>query len=87
MLEMIHARRSSEKEDRHDLFSSLLDASEQEGENLAPGAIKDSELIGSSRFFLFLWAGHQTCVGCREYFHLLVGRSRGKIKPIACAFC
>ena len=55
MLEMIHARRSSEKEDRYDLFSSLLDASEQE-ENLVPGAVKlqDSELIGSPRFlFLF----------------------------------
>jgi cytochrome P450 len=54
MLEMIHTRRSSEKEDRHDLFSNLLDASEQE-ENLAPGAVKlqDSELIGLSSSYFF----------------------------------
>ena len=46
MLEMIHERRSAEKkEERYDLFSSLLDANEQEpGE----GEVKlsDRELIG-----------------------------------------
>ena len=46
MLEMIRARRQSEKkEERYDLFSSLLDANEEE---LEPGQIRlqDSELIG-----------------------------------------
>lgn len=45
MLEMIHERRSAEKkEERYDLFSSLLDASEVEEE----GEVKltDRELIG-----------------------------------------
>ena len=45
MHEMIHDRRSAEKrEERYDLFSSLLDASEIE----EPGQTKllDSELIG-----------------------------------------
>ena len=46
MLEMIYERRSAEKkEERYDLFSSLLDANEQEpGE----GEVKlsDRELIG-----------------------------------------
>lgn len=47
MLDMIKARRESEKkEERHDLFSQLLDASQEEGENGMP-AISDRELIGA----------------------------------------
>lgn len=47
MLEMIRHRRGSEKkEERYDLFSSLLDANEEEVEE---GEVKlqDSELIGA----------------------------------------
>ncbi|KII87602.1 hypothetical protein PLICRDRAFT_54684 [Plicaturopsis crispa FD-325 SS-3] len=59
MLEMIYARRSAEKkEERYDLFSSLLDASEDE--DLAGGDAKllNSELVGN--IFIFLLAGHET---------------------------
>jgi hypothetical protein len=83
MLEMIHARRSSEKEDRHDLFSSLLDASEQEGENLAPGAVKlqDSELIGlfSSSFFRLFT---KIILVCRKYFIFLLAGQEVKQCPL-----
>ncbi|GJE92931.1 cytochrome P450 [Phanerochaete sordida] len=56
MLEMIQARRSSEKkEERYDLFSNLLDASEDdEGQP----KLADSELLGN--IFIFLLAGHET---------------------------
>ncbi|KAJ3520439.1 hypothetical protein NM688_g9161 [Phlebia brevispora] len=57
MHEMIRERRSSEKkEERYDLFSSLLDANEVEEE----GQVKmvDTELIGNT--FIFLLAGHET---------------------------
>ena len=49
MLEMIRKRRSGEKrEERHDLFSGLLDAADEEaGEK---GAISDRELLGEIAF-------------------------------------
>ena len=51
MQEMIRARRTSEKrEARHDLFSSLLDANEDEAE--AEFKLTDSKLIGASRSLL-----------------------------------
>ena len=47
MLEMVEARRTScEVEDRHDLFSGLLDASQEEMNNGA--ALSDEELIGKN---------------------------------------
>lgn len=49
MREMIHARRTAEKkEERYDLFSSLLEASEDE----LDGTVKlsDQELLGQSLF-------------------------------------
>ncbi|THH17553.1 hypothetical protein EW146_g3277 [Bondarzewia mesenterica] len=57
MLEMIHDRRTSEKkEERYDLFSSLLDASDDvSGEEIK---LTDSELVGN--IFIFLIAGHET---------------------------
>ena len=85
MLEMIHERRSAEKkEERYDLFSSLLDANEQEpGE----GEVKlsDRELIGKSpgrdcftesdesastqgNTFIFLLAGER-CVSYQNNSH------------------
>ncbi|KAJ3552925.1 hypothetical protein NM688_g3892 [Phlebia brevispora] len=56
MLEMIRARKTAEKKvERHDLLSSLLDASEEE-----EGGVKltDQELLGN--IFIFLVAGHET---------------------------
>ena len=45
MCEMIHARREGPaREERYDLFSSLLDASKD-----ADVRLQDSELIGASR--------------------------------------
>lgn len=47
MLEMIAERRNSDKkEERYDLFSSLLDANELEDEGQVK--LRDSELIGES---------------------------------------
>jgi hypothetical protein len=51
MVEMIQSRRSSEKEERYRLFSSLLDASEEEDLNSGETKLKDSELIGSVSLF------------------------------------
>ena len=45
MLEMVEARRNGEKvEERHDLFSGLLDAAREESDNGA--GLSDEELIG-----------------------------------------
>jgi len=57
MTEMIERRRNSEKkQERYDLFSSLLDANDDESD----GTIKlsDSELMGN--IFVYLIAGHET---------------------------
>lgn len=57
MLEMIRSRRNSEKkEERYDLFSSLLDASEDTSDGEAK--LADEELLGN--IFIFLVAGHET---------------------------
>jgi cytochrome P450 len=42
MLEMVEARRNADKEQRHDLFSGLLEAAD-DGE-----ALNDEELLGGS---------------------------------------
>ncbi|KAJ3552189.1 hypothetical protein NM688_g4282 [Phlebia brevispora] len=56
MLEMVHARKMAEKkEERYDLFSSLLDASEEEE---GSAKLTDRELLGN--IFVFLLAGHET---------------------------
>ena len=76
MLEMVEARRTSDKtEQRHDLFTGLLDAAEEGSDNGV--ALSDQELLGkypmSHRFaysecviqsilgnmFIFLLAGHE----------------------------
>ncbi|KAH9074315.1 cytochrome P450 [Lactarius deliciosus] len=57
MVEMVHARRSAEtKEERHDLFSGLLDAAHDNPDGSV--AITEQELIGN--MFIFLFAGHET---------------------------
>ncbi|KAL5522930.1 hypothetical protein ACEPAF_1197 [Sanghuangporus sanghuang] len=58
MQEMIDERRNAEKKpERHDLFSSLLDANMAEAEG-NESRLEDSELIGN--IFIFLLAGHET---------------------------
>ncbi|KZT71520.1 cytochrome P450 [Daedalea quercina L-15889] len=57
MQDMIDARKGSEKkEERYDLFSSLLDANEEEGDGAAK--LSDDELMGN--IFIYLIAGHET---------------------------
>jgi len=51
---MIHNRRFTEKAERHDLLSSLLDAN---SEDFCHQALLDSELIGN--IYVFLLAGHE----------------------------
>ncbi|KAI0261646.1 cytochrome P450 [Gloeopeniophorella convolvens] len=54
---LIHERRNGEKvQERHDLFSNLLDASQQEMD--ADAKLSDRELMGN--IFIFLLAGHET---------------------------
>lgn len=53
MVEMVETRMKSEKVERDDLFSNLLDANSDEG-----GGLSIDELIGN--IFIFLLAGHET---------------------------
>ncbi|KAF9481511.1 cytochrome P450 [Pholiota conissans] len=55
MADMIHERQSAEKVERHDLFSQLLEANDN---NLDMTALTESELIGN--IYIFLVAGHET---------------------------
>ena len=53
---MIDARKGSQKkEERYDLFSSLLDANDQESDGTAK--LSDDELMGN--IFIYLIAGHE----------------------------
>ncbi|KAK0188569.1 cytochrome P450 [Armillaria mellea] len=58
MLEMIKARRIAEKEERHDLFSSLLDANDDEDPLGGETKLTVPELMGN--IYIFLLAGHET---------------------------
>ena len=59
MMEMIRARREAEKkEERYDLFSSLLDANEEETDGQT--RLSNSEVMGN--IFVFLIAGHEVCI-------------------------
>ena len=61
MQEMINERRAAEvKAERHDLFSSLLDANMDEELAKTGGTLVDSELLGN--IFIFLLAGHEVCL-------------------------
>ncbi|KAF5322602.1 hypothetical protein D9619_001346 [Psilocybe cf. subviscida] len=55
MATMIHERQNAEKVERHDLFSSLLEAN---NDSLGSGVLTESELIGN--IYIFLLAGHET---------------------------
>ncbi|GJE97102.1 cytochrome P450 [Phanerochaete sordida] len=57
MLEMVQDRRKTEKkEERYDLFSSLLDASDSDSD--VNVRLTDRELLGN--IFIFMLAGHET---------------------------
>jgi len=57
MMEMIANRRNAEKkEERYDLFSSLLDANDEESPD-GEAKLTERELIGN--IFIFLVAGHE----------------------------
>ena len=72
MVEMIKDRQLSKKEERYDLFTSLLDANvdEVEGAKLA-----DSELIGKIQVQNVERQGSDFCF--RQYFHLSSRWPRG----------
>ena len=77
MMEMIRERRNSEKkEERYDLFSSLLDASDDTSDGEV--ALADSELVGSSNHLQQLtngtyWVSHHI----RQHFHFSCCWTRG----------
>ncbi|KAF7793522.1 hypothetical protein EIP86_004636 [Pleurotus ostreatoroseus] len=61
MLEMCAARRAAEtKDEKHDLFNSLLDARDEDESGGAK--LTDRELLGN--IFIFLLAGHEVCHAC-----------------------
>jgi hypothetical protein len=65
MLEMVEARRNSaDVEERHDLFSGLLKASQDELDNGV--ALRDEELIGKytnvEPFFVLETRSQETCL-------------------------
>ncbi|KAI0739086.1 cytochrome P450 [Daedaleopsis nitida] len=69
MQEMVAARRSAEvKEERHDLFSSLLDANE--GLNETGEKLSDGGLLGN--IFVFMIAGYETSAHTLAYAFILL---------------
>lgn len=59
MLELIQERRNSEKRDeRYDLFSSLLDANDLNEDGNGNVTLTNDELLGN--IFIFMLAGHET---------------------------
>ncbi|KAK0437997.1 cytochrome P450 [Armillaria borealis] len=58
MLEMIRARRTSEKEERYDLFSSLLDANDEEDLLGGDTTLSDQELLGNFLFHCISTTAH-----------------------------
>ncbi|KAI0720718.1 cytochrome P450 [Cerioporus squamosus] len=69
MAEMVQARRTAEsKEERSDLFNSLLDANDAELEQAAK--LSDSALMGN--IFIFLLAGYETTAHTLAYALILL---------------
>lgn len=72
MLEMIYARRNAEKkEERYDLFSSLLDASEDDSDGQTK--LTDQELLGE--WPEFGWEDICVYTLYRKHLHFLACRS------------
>ncbi|XP_006455974.1 hypothetical protein AGABI2DRAFT_121882 [Agaricus bisporus var. bisporus H97] len=67
MVGMIETRKNSEKVERHDLFSNLLEANSGDGETETLSA---DELIGN--IFIFLLAGHETTAHTLSYTFALL---------------
>ncbi|OCH86802.1 cytochrome P450 [Obba rivulosa] len=66
---MVRARKQSEKkEERYDLFSSLLDANEDESDGKTK--LSDEELVGN--IFIFLIAGHETTAHTLAYTFIML---------------
>ena len=75
MVEMVEARRnSSEAEQRYDLFSGLLDASQNESDD--GKALDDEELIGEHSNVFMPWK-RLTC-HCRQHVYLPSYWTRGE---------
>ena len=78
MLDMIRSRRSSEKkEERYDLFSSLLNASEDADINSGETKLKDRELIGFILFILIVSMIGAKYLNYSQYLHLPISWPRG----------
>ena len=78
MVEMIHSRRSSKKkEERYDLFSSLLDASEEEDLSSGETKLKDSELIGLFLYFEYINQRVLKYLNRRQYLYFPISWTRG----------
>ncbi|CCL98273.1 uncharacterized protein FIBRA_00267 [Fibroporia radiculosa] len=69
MIQMVQERKIAEKkEERYDLFSSLLDANDVESDGTAK--LSNSEVIGN--IFVFLIAGHETTAHTLAYTFILL---------------
>ena len=82
MVEMVEARRNGDKvEERHDLFSGLLDAAQDEPDIGA--GLSDEELIGwYSTLQLFIILEKHLTFPPRKHVHLSYCRTRGWIFPV-----
>jgi hypothetical protein len=81
MQEMVEARKSGDKvEERHDLFSGLLDAAQDEPDNGA--GLSDEELIGwYSTLQSFGILGKRLTLPPRKHVHISYRWTRGWIFP------
>ena len=69
---MVHARENAgTKEERYDLFSSLLDNT---GDEDGTAKLTDDELMGTSRHDRVIWSTH---IPGRKHIHLPAGWPRG----------
>ena len=66
MSEMITDRQTSKKEERHDLFTSLLDANNEDNDD---AKLTNSELIGELSGACELGSGRELIPFVRQHFH------------------
>ena len=72
MMEMVQNRRTAEmKDERHDLFTSLLSANEDESDGEV--ALADRELLGEDHFVSTFEPEVET-IHHRQYLHISTGR-------------
>jgi hypothetical protein len=70
MREMIRERQASNVEDKHDLFSSLINANKEESEGIS---LTEDELMGQWANRINLCYVAETTI--RQYFYLFGGRT------------